>query len=87
MEGVWGMDKKARSLTFVTSKTDLDEFCQRRGYSNDTLAQELGVSRATIFNWKKDLQHLPRMVSLALYALDMEPSLRKLTPKPQKREK
>lgn len=86
MESDRGMDKKTSGLKLATSKKELDEFCERRGYSNDTLAQELGVSRATIFNWKKDHQPLPRLVSLALYALDIGPELRKLSPAKRKRE-
>jgi DNA-binding XRE family transcriptional regulator len=73
------MDKETRSVGLVLSKAEFDEFCERRGYSNDTLAQELGVSRATIFNWKQ--RGVPRVVSLALYALDAEPGLRKLLPR------
>jgi DNA-binding XRE family transcriptional regulator len=74
------MDQDIRTIKLVTLKPELDDLCHRLGYSNDTLAQELGVSRATIFNWKKDQQVLPRLVSLALFALDVEPRLRKLTP-------
>jgi len=48
----------------------VDDFCKRSNYSYDTLASKLNVSRATIFNWKKDSRELPRIVSLALIALE-----------------
>ena len=76
MESHWRMDKKARGLKLIASKLELEEFCSRHGYSVDMLARELNVSRATIFNWKKDARDLPRLVSLALYALQTEPLLR-----------
>jgi DNA-binding XRE family transcriptional regulator len=85
MESDRSMDQETCGLKLATSKTDLDELCRRLGYSNDSLAQELGVSRATIFNWKKDQQALPRLVSLALFALDIEPRLRNLLPIVQKK--
>jgi DNA-binding XRE family transcriptional regulator len=77
------MDSKTRRIALVTSKPELDALCQNLGYSNEILAKELGVSRATLFNWKKDTRKLPRIVSLALFALAMEPALRKLNPKSQ----
>jgi len=70
------MDKKNRGLKIVLG-LNIDEFCQRHGYTNDTLATELDVSRATVFNWKKDTRNLPRLVVLALYALEFDPKLRK----------
>jgi DNA-binding XRE family transcriptional regulator len=55
---------------------NLDEFCKRNSYTHDTLASELHVSRATVFNWKKDPRGLPRVVLLALAALEANPELR-----------
>jgi DNA-binding transcriptional regulator YiaG len=48
----------------------VDDFCKRSSCSYDTLASKLDVSRATIFNWKKDSRGLPRIVLLALIALE-----------------
>ena len=72
------MDKKTGRVNLAMSKKDIDEFCEQFGYSNDALAAELDVSRATIFNWKKDERNLPRIVSLALWALKVEPRLRRM---------
>jgi transcriptional regulator with XRE-family HTH domain len=48
----------------------VDDFCKRSNCSYDALASKLDVSRATIFNWKKDSRGLSRIVLLALIALD-----------------
>jgi DNA-binding XRE family transcriptional regulator len=63
-------------MTDASTLFDLDEFCRRNSYTHDTLASELHVSRATVFNWKKDPRGLPRVVSLALAALEANPELR-----------
>jgi DNA-binding XRE family transcriptional regulator len=60
----------------AASPFDLDEFCKRNSYTHETLASELHVSRATVFNWKKDPRGLPRVVLLALAALEANPELR-----------
>jgi hypothetical protein len=82
------MDRQTRGLNLVKSKTDLEEFCRRIGYTTNALANELEVGRATIFNWKKDSRGLPKIVSLALFALEAEPNLRNIVvqqeTKPQK---
>jgi len=57
---------------------DLDGFCEQFGYTTEKLARELGVSRATIFNWKKDSRGIPRIVQLALAALTMSPELQSM---------
>jgi DNA-binding XRE family transcriptional regulator len=54
----------------ATPLRSVDDFCKRSNYSYDTLASKLDVSRATIFNWKKDSRELPRIVLLALIALE-----------------
>jgi DNA-binding XRE family transcriptional regulator len=64
---------------------ELARFCERLAYTMETLAQELGVSRATVFNWKKDQRGLPRMVSLALRALEIDPALRGMSMKTEKK--
>jgi DNA-binding XRE family transcriptional regulator len=81
MESDWRMDQETRRLNIIKTKPELDEFCERYGYTNEMLAEELDVSRATIFNWKKDGRPLPRIVSLALYALESVPGLKKVYPK------
>lgn len=48
----------------------VDDFCKRNNCSYDMLAAKLDVSRATIFNWKRDTRGLPRIVLLALIALE-----------------
>jgi DNA-binding transcriptional regulator YiaG len=48
----------------------VEDYCKSSNCSYDTLASRLDVSRATIFNWKKDARGLPRIVLLALIALD-----------------
>ena len=69
------LDKEDGSVTNLRNR--LESFCIELGYSYEDLAEELDVSRATIFNWKKDGRSLPRIVSLALFALESEPKLRR----------
>jgi DNA-binding transcriptional regulator YiaG len=57
-------------MSAIPQFRSVDDFCKRSNYSYDTLASKLDVSRATIFNWKKDSRELPRIVSLALIALE-----------------
>jgi DNA-binding XRE family transcriptional regulator len=82
------MDRQTRGVKLVRSKAELEEFCRRIGYTTDALANELEVGRATIFNWKKDVRGLPKIISLALFALEVEPKLRNIVvpqdAKPQK---
>lgn len=66
-------------MIYVQNGSDLEKFCGNQNYSIDFLALELGVSRATIFNWKKDNRSLPRLVSLAIAALQLDPALSKIT--------
>ncbi len=46
-----------------------NEFRQWRkeyGYTQNGIADELGVSRQTIVSWEKSAKHLPRLLELAL---------------------
>ena len=58
--------------------TDLREWRKRHGYSQDALMAELGVrSRQTISTWENaDGAELPRMLELALIALEKFPDSR-----------
>jgi len=78
MESIHCMDTKARSMKLIATKMELDEFCRENGYTNDSLAFELNVSRATVFNWKASVEGLPRLVSLALFALQCDQKIRKV---------
>jgi transcriptional regulator with XRE-family HTH domain len=71
------MGKENGGLSVTATRLNLDDYCKSEGYSNESLAHELDVSRATIFNWKRDERNLPRIVSLALLALQLDPALRK----------
>lgn len=62
-------------MTATALPSSIEEFCESNKCSYDKLADGLGVSRATIFNWKKDARGLPRIVLLALVALEEELSL------------
>jgi DNA-binding transcriptional regulator YiaG len=57
-------------MSGIPSLRTVDDFCKRSNCSYDMLASKLDVSRATIFNWKKDSRGLPRIVLLALIALE-----------------
>jgi hypothetical protein len=74
-------------MTGAFSSLNVDDFCKRNNYTYDTLASELHVSRATVFNWKKDPRGLPRVVLLALAALDANPELRSSTVQLDSRQK
>ena len=59
---------------------DLPEWRKRNGYLNqDGLRQELGIkSRATISAWENSEEELPRMIQLALNALEELPHVRSI---------
>jgi DNA-binding transcriptional regulator YiaG len=62
-------------MTAVVLPASIDDFCNDNNWTYDELAESLGVSRATIFNWKKDSRGLSRIVLLALAVLKQEPPL------------
>jgi DNA-binding XRE family transcriptional regulator len=60
--------------------TELPEWRQRNRFTQDTLRIALGVkSRQTIITWEKSTERLPRIVELALLALERFPEERKVT--------
>jgi DNA-binding XRE family transcriptional regulator len=60
--------------------TELAEWRKRNGFTQDTLRMALGVkSRQTIVTWEKSTDPLPRLVQLALLALESFPEERKVT--------
>jgi transcriptional regulator with XRE-family HTH domain len=62
---------------------DLKVWRKRHGYSQDTLMQELGIkSRQTISTWENSDNQLPRMLELALKALESIPGSREIHGKP-----
>jgi DNA-binding XRE family transcriptional regulator len=77
VEGVSYVFGEDPGMTNSFPLSTVDDFCERNNYSYDMLATELDVSRATIFNWKKDSRGLPRLLFLALKALETNPELRK----------
>jgi DNA-binding XRE family transcriptional regulator len=59
--------------------TDLPEWRKRHRLTQDGLRMELGIgSRQTIITWEKSSDPLPRMVELALLALEHLPEKRKV---------
>jgi DNA-binding XRE family transcriptional regulator len=57
--------------------TDLPAWRKRQGYTQETLMIALGVkSRQTIITWEKSTKPLPKMVLLALLALEQIPEAR-----------
>jgi DNA-binding XRE family transcriptional regulator len=60
--------------------TELPEWRSRNRFTQDTLRMALGVkSRQTIITWEKSTEPLPRLVELALMALERFPEERKVT--------
>jgi transposase len=43
-------------MKFVETPQEFEEWCERHGYTKDDLAEILGVTRQTIYNWT----HRPR---------------------------
>jgi DNA-binding XRE family transcriptional regulator len=60
--------------------TELVQWRKRNGFTQDTLRMALGVkSRQTIITWEKSRDPLPRLVQLALFALENFPEERQVT--------
>ncbi|MFQ3456466.1 hypothetical protein PMN64_24600 [Bradyrhizobium sp. UFLA01-814] len=60
--------------------TELPEWRSRNRFTQDTLRMALGIkSRQTIITWEKSTEPLPRLVELALLALERFPEERKVT--------
>lgn len=60
--------------------TELPDWRTRNRFTQDTLRIALGVrSRQTIITWEKSTDRLPRMVQLALLALERFPEERNVT--------
>ncbi len=60
--------------------TELADWRKRNGFTQDTLRMALGVkSRQTIITWEKSTESLPRLVELALLALENFPGERNVT--------
>jgi DNA-binding XRE family transcriptional regulator len=59
---------------------ELPEWRHRNRFTQDTLRIALGIrSRQTIITWEKSTERLPRMVQLALLALERFPEERNVT--------
>ncbi|HWS65246.1 MAG TPA: hypothetical protein VN325_21035 [Steroidobacteraceae bacterium] len=57
--------------------TDLPKWRKRNRFTQDSLRLALGVkSRQTIITWEKSTERLPRLVQLALLALEHLPAER-----------
>ena len=57
---------------------DLLAWRKRNGFSQEELMKELGVrSRQTISSWENSEKDVPRLVELALNALEKDPSCRR----------
>ena len=60
--------------------TELPDWRKRNSFTQDTLRIALGIrSRQTIITWEKSTAPLPRLVELALFALENFPEQRNVT--------
>lgn len=58
---------------------ELPAWRKRNSFTQDTLREALGLgSRGTIISWEKSEEKLPRMVQLALMALENIPEAREV---------
>ncbi len=56
---------------------DLREWRKRNGFSQEELRQELELgSRQTVSSWERPEKEVPRLVELALRALEIDPTCR-----------
>ena len=56
---------------------DLREWRRRNGFSQEELKEELELgSRQTVSTWERPEREVPRLVQLALHALEFDPSCR-----------
>ena len=59
--------------------SELRELRKSMGFTQDDLMQELGVkSRQTLVSWEKSETDLPRLVTLAMSALEKLPDCRRM---------
>jgi transcriptional regulator with XRE-family HTH domain len=56
--------------------SELVEWRQRNGYSQVDLMKELAKSRQTVSTWERPDAEVPRLVELALIALERHPDCR-----------
>jgi DNA-binding XRE family transcriptional regulator len=62
---------------------ELPQWRKANGFTQDTLRIALGIrSRQTIITWEKSTEPLPRLVELALMALENFPEERNVTALP-----
>jgi DNA-binding XRE family transcriptional regulator len=60
-------------IELVKNGPGIENWCRNNGYTKDQLAFELGVTRQTLFNWTKNLDSVPRVLALSLFALERMP--------------
>ena len=65
-------------INLVKTGAEIAFWCIENCYSKDLLANELGVTRQTLFNWSRNKETIPRVVALALRALELEVDLRQV---------
>ena len=77
------------TISPIQSGAEISSWCEKNEYAKEMLAVELGVTRQTLFNWSQNSQGIPRVVALALCALELEHELRqaKLGTKIRKKSK
>jgi transcriptional regulator with XRE-family HTH domain len=56
--------------------SDLVQWRHRQGYSQEDLMNELDKSRQTVSTWERPDANVPRLVELALVALEHHPDCR-----------
>ena len=65
----------------MTNIQKLEALQKWLGMTDDTLAEYLGIHRTTLFRWKNNKTHLPKMALIAMEAA--EPVVENPTPKPE----
>lgn len=71
--------KSRKSVTTIRKSTHkhlyIEEWMDRRGLNDESLANRIGVARATVTRWRKQQHRLnPGKIAAIAAALDLEPS-------------
>lgn len=64
--------KTVATMPFVMTHSELREFRERLGLSQEQLAEKLKVARNTVSRWENESRKIPEFLELALKTIERE---------------